>query len=89
MDLIASASGTSASATSTNSKWGSRAAHWFDELVVIGEGAFVREQHGAVGDRDDIVVECAGGNRIVGLLCEQGASGYDTVEPCDGAEASR
>ena len=43
----------------------------------------MREQHALVGDRDDVIVERAGGDRRFGLLDEQGALGIEPVQPGD------
>ena len=37
---------------------------------LVGEGLFVREQHPLVGDRDDVVVERARRDRLLGLRGE-------------------
>src|SRR3546814_8949370 len=58
---------------------GHRRAQIIVEPVLVGEGLFVREQHAFVGDRDDIVVERARRDRLLGLLRKQRPSGIDTV----------
>ena len=43
----------------------------------------MREQHALVGDRDDVVVEGAGGDRLLGLLDEDRSLGVEPVAPGD------
>src|SRR3546814_9573967 len=62
---------------------GHRRAQIIVEPVLVGEGLFVREQHAFVGDRDDIVVERARRDRLLGLLRKQRPCGIDTVARSD------
>jgi hypothetical protein len=55
------------------------------ERVLVGKGALVGEEHGLVGDGDDIVVEGAGGDRLLRLGDEQDVVGAQPVEPGDGS----
>ena len=55
-----------------------------DQRLLVGEGLFVREQHPLVGDRDDIVVERAGSDRVFGLLREDRPLRIEAMEPGDG-----
>ena len=55
------------------------------EAGAIREGLLVREQDMLVGDRDDVVVEGAGGDRRFGLADEQGARRIEPVQPRDRA----
>ena len=42
-----------------------------DQRILVGKGLFMRKQQRSVGDRDHIIVERTGGDRLFGLLGEQ------------------
>ena len=54
-----------------------------DQRRLVGEGLFMREQHALVGDRNDVVVERAGGDRLFRLLDEDRPLGIEPVQPGD------
>ena len=56
-----------------------------EERVLVGERQFVREQHPLVGDRNHVVVEGAGGDRLLRLLGKDHPVGVEAVPPRNGA----
>ena len=81
---MASSRLTAAAGTSTISISGKRDAQiGMEQRLLVGERLLVREQHMFVGDRDDIVVERAGGDRLVRLADEDRAFGIEAMVPRD------
>ena len=68
--MIASARLTALAGTSTITASGSSQREVGVQPRGIGEGLLVSEQHGLVGDRDDVVVEGPGGDRV-GDCCDE------------------